>query len=153
MAYKSPILQISTISDDFYGNPGSIYDFPPDVVMCKCVGTCVHSCQLYRNYIRAMLYHMHTAITELGLWGEFIKNYPSKSSSDPIINAKWIIDINSHPLVYGDLHSEDSFALSMQYMNFIATKGWNAFINGWNKPKKTNNTAGYNNHSITVIVS
>ena len=79
MAYQSPNCHIpSPISDDFYGNPGSMYDFPPDVVMCKCTNTCSQICKLYRNNVRSMLYHMHTAISELGLWGEFIKILPSK---------------------------------------------------------------------------
>ena len=154
MAQQSPNCHItSPISDNFYGNPSSIYDFPPDVVMCKCTDMCDQSCQLYRDYVRSMLYHMHTAITELGLWGEFIKIPLAKSSNGVFTNVKWIIDINSHPLVYKDSHSDDSFALSMQYMQFIATKGWDAFIKGWKKSKKTDNTAGYNNNSITVIVS
>jgi hypothetical protein len=154
MAHQSPNCHTPPpISDDFYGNPGSMYDFPPDVVICKCTNTCSQICKSYRNNVRSMLYHMHTAISELGLWGEFIKILPSKSSSIPFTNVKWIIDINSHPLVCGDSHSDDSFALSMQYMHFIATKGWDAFIKGWKKSKKTDNTAGCNNHSITVIVS
>lgn len=150
---QSPIYQKSTISDDFYGNPTSMYDFPLEVVVCKCRYTCLQSCSSYRNYVRRMLYHMHTAITELGLWGEFIKNSSSKSLTNMFTNVKWIIDINSHPLVYKDSHSDDSFALSMQYMNFIATNGWNSFVKGLCTSKINNNILGYTDGPIYVIIS
>lgn len=123
---------INHIIDDFYGNPSSFCDFPPNVVLCKCLYGCSDSCVSYRDHVRRMLYHMHTSVSELGLW-DTIARIPSGLTFP---NVKWIIDINSHPLVYQDSHSNASFELSMQYMRFIATRGWGAFIKGSEKIKK-----------------
>jgi len=140
---------INRIVDDFYGNPSSFRDFPPNVVLCKCVYGCSASCILYRDHVRRMLYHMHTAVSELGLW-ETVGQIPSGFTFG---NVKWIIDINSHPLVYQDSHSNASFELSMQYMRFIATGGWGAFIRGFEKIKKKTQSKTHVQGSITIVVT
>jgi hypothetical protein len=96
-----------------------------------------------------MLYHMHTAVSELGLW-ETVGQIPSGFTFG---NVKWIIDINSHPLVYQDSHSNASFELSMQYMRFIATGGWGAFIRGFEKIKKKTQSKTHVQGSITIVVT
>lgn len=134
----------------FYGTPNSPADFPNGLSPCICSGACKESCKRESNHIKSMLYHMHTAITELGFWSEFVKNPPSKKTGFMFADAKWIHDISAHPLVCDDSHSGGSFAISMRFMEFIAFNGWDEFIKRWTVFKQCDAT---NTEQLVIIVA
>lgn len=125
--------QVSTseIPMSFYGTPASIDDFPNGINPCRCKGFCSYMCKINSNYTKSVLFHVHTAISELELWSEFIKNPPSTKTGFIFADAKWINDVSMHPLVDNDNHSGGSFAMCMRFMEYIAINGWDAFVKGW----------------------
>jgi hypothetical protein len=135
-------------SFSFYGNPESPSDFPNGISPCVCRGMCKESCKRESQHIKCMLFHMHTAITELGYWNDFIKNPPSTKTGFMFADAKWIYDISAHPLVYEDSHSGGSFANCMRFMEFIALNGWNEFIKGWTISK----LCDFNYTELSVVI-
>ena len=142
-------IEISTIPTNFYGSPSSPADFPNGLYPCKCKDHYNCICENIEHNIRENLFHMHTAITELGLWNQFVLNPPLDKTGFMFSQHKWINSISKHPMVSNDLHSGSSFGITMRYMEFIATKGWNEFFKTWT----LKNTICEEKNTITVIVS
>lgn len=143
---------IQNVPLSFYGFPTSPADFPNGLSPCNCKKKyeklCNNACKSYNFQIKNMLFHMHTAISELGLWEHFVKEPPTENGF-MFSDSKWICNISLHPLVYDDLHSGGSFATTMRFMEYIAINGWDAFIKNWTIPE---NSSTINNEPFTVTI-